>query len=129
MSSDNYSQSPPQFGRIARPKGFLPLNHEVGDANPLATNGKGALIDLIKSRSYTSLGNAGRRPSSIRGRDVSEDEEAAIADVRRRDSDDAQAGEGFKGSEERRLSILLMGPQMRSQRLIGNSNPRYKWGK
>jgi hypothetical protein len=125
MSSDEFSRSPPQWARIARPKGFLPLNHEVGDPNPLATNGKGALIDLIKSRSYTSLSNMNRRPSSIRGRDVTEDEEAGPSDHTRRGSEEV---EGFRSSEERRLSILLMGPQMRSQRLIGNSNPRYKWG-
>jgi len=92
----------------------------------MTTNGKGALIDLIKSRSYTSLSNMNQRPSSIRGRDVTEDEEAGPTDRRRRDCEDV---EGYRKNEDRRLSLVLMGPQMRSQRLIGNSNPRYKWGK
>ena len=29
--------------------------------------------------------------------------------------------------EERRLSAILDTPQMRSMRLIGNANPRYRW--
>ena len=33
----------------------------------------------------------------------------------------------FTNNEERRLSVILNGPHMRSQRLIGNSNPRYRW--
>jgi hypothetical protein len=32
-------------------------------------------------------------------------------------------------AEERRVSIILSGPQMRSMMLIGNSNPRYRWEK
>lgn len=48
---------------------------------------------------------------------------------RRRSWDDGFEERRIPG-EERRLSnaaAVLMTPQMRSQRLIGNSNPRYKW--
>ncbi|KAH6675548.1 hypothetical protein B0J14DRAFT_586737 [Halenospora varia] len=117
MTSDDLSSSPPQFGRIARLKGFLPLNND--DASPLSTHGTGTLNSLIKSRSHTSLQNIHRRPSSLRGpRDG------------RRNSRELADGEDFRRSitsEERRLSVILNGPQMRSQRLIGNSNPRYRW--
>jgi hypothetical protein len=30
-------------------------------------------------------------------------------------------------AEDRRVSIIMSGPQMRSMMLIGNSNPRYRW--
>jgi len=127
--SEEYG-SPPQYGRIARPTGYLPLNTE--DAHPMATNGKGVLNTLIKSRSHTSLTNLHRRPSSFReGRDTPEvfDEENSGLERFRRNSREFDESDDFKRSEERRLSDLLNGPQMRSQRLIGNSNPRYRWEK
>ena len=43
--------------------------------------------------------------------------------------DPERDGDGRRGLE-RRLSAgaqVLMTPQMRSMRLIGNSNPRYQW--
>ena len=128
MSADTYSQSPPQYGRIARLRGFLPLNSE--DGSPMATHGQGTLSSLIKSRSTQSLQTLTRRPSSFRGRDTPEiDEEASLGRTRRRsrgeDSEDFDFD--FRRSDERRLSSVLYGPQMRSQRLIGNSNPRYRW--
>lgn len=120
--------SPPKFGRIAPPLGYLPLNTE--DASPMATHGKGILNSLIKSRSHTSLANLrSRRPSSFReGRETPEafDEENPFERFRRNSRGSDEADE-FKSSEDRRLSVILNGPQMRSQRLIGNSNPRYKW--
>ena len=127
--SEEYG-SPPQYGRIARPTGYLPLNTE--DAHPMATHGKGVLNTLIKSRSHTSLTNLHRRPSSFReGRDTPEvfDEENSGLERFRRNSREFDESDDFKRSEERRLSDLLNGPQMRSQRLIGNSNPRYRWEK
>lgn len=86
----------------------------------LATHGQGVLTSLIRSRSQTSLA-ALRRPSTARGNQVNEDEEVARP---RRSLDDA---DDSRSTDDRRLSALLMGPQMRSQRLIGNSNPRYRW--
>jgi hypothetical protein len=125
--SDEYG-SPPRFGRIARPTGYLPLNIE--DPHPMATHGKGVLNSLIKSRSQTSLTTLHRRPSSFReDRDTPEmfDEATGPFERFRRNSRDFDEPDDFKRSEERRLSVILNGPQMRSQRLIGNSNPRYKW--
>jgi hypothetical protein len=125
--SDEYGSPPRTFGRIARPMGYLPLNTE--DSNPMATHGKGILNSLIKSRSHTSLTALHRRPSSFReGRDTQVfDEEIGPFERMRRNSRDSDEPDDFKRSEERRLSIILNGPQMRSQRLIGNSNPRYRW--
>jgi hypothetical protein len=123
MSSDHYGESPPKFGRIAKLRGFLPLNIE--DASPMATHGNGALSALIKSRSNSSLHNLHQRPS-FRGRDTSDEEEAVQVGRSRRMSRDEEI-EDFRRSDERRLSAVLNGPQMRSQRLIGNSNPRYRW--
>jgi hypothetical protein len=124
--SEEYPQSPPQYGRIPRLRDFLPLNNE--DGSPMATHGKGTLTNLIKTRSFTSLQVLHRRPSSFRdGRDTPEDEEVGTVERFHRDSRDFDEADDFKRSEERRLSAVLNGPQMRSQRLIGNSNPRYRW--
>jgi hypothetical protein len=132
MASDNAQEIPqppspfnPVFGRIPRPNGFLALNEEP---SPMATHGSGTLATLIKNRSTTSLQTMSRcRPSSIRGPDV---EDPSPLDRAHRSSVEFEEDD-FRRSlnEERRLSTILLGPQMRSQRLIGNSNPRYKWGK
>ncbi|PBP18505.1 hypothetical protein BUE80_DR010570 [Diplocarpon rosae] len=120
--SDEYASSPPRHGKIARPRGFLPLSSEDG-ANPMALHGQGALVNLIKSRSSQSLATTHRRLSSaLRNREPDEDEEAG--ERHSREFDDS---EDFMSIDERRLSLILNGPQMRSQRLIGKSNPRYKW--
>lgn len=99
----------------ARP--FLPLN----DENPLSLHSNGALNTLIRSRSNASLHPA-KSFSSVMGDELPDDEEAA---PRRqwphylRQGDDVQ--------HERRASRVFYGRQMRSMRLIGNSNPRYNW--
>jgi hypothetical protein len=64
-----------------------------------------------------------RRPSSFRGGDATEEEETGGSNGGYRDQD----FENFRHNDERRMSAMLNGPQMRSQRLIGNSNPRYRW--
>jgi hypothetical protein len=127
MFADDYSGSPPQYGRIARLRGFLPLNSE--DASPMTTRGQGTLTSLIKSRSNQSLHTMTRRSSSFRGRDTPElDEEAGLLGrVRTNSRGEDFEDFDFRRSDERRLSAVLNGPQMRSQRLIGNSNPRYRW--
>lgn len=118
MSLDN---SPPKFGRIPQLRGFLPLNNE--DASPMATHGLGTLTALIKNRSSSSLYTMHRRASSFRGRDTTDEEEIGGSNGGYRDEE----FENFRHNEERRMSAMLNGPQMRSQRLIGNSNPRYRW--
>ncbi|KIN04776.1 hypothetical protein OIDMADRAFT_39263 [Oidiodendron maius Zn] len=85
----------------------------------MATHGQGVLGALIRTQSNTSLH---RPPSVVWNRATPDDEEHGP----RRLSQDGDI-EDFRRSDERRLSAMLNGPQMRSQRLIGNSNPRYRW--
>ena len=71
--------------------------------------GHGALASLIRNRPAAALGNpfgAGRDDDDVAGDGTDEE-------TPRRD--------------ERRLSALLNSAHMRSMRLIGNSNPRYRW--
>lgn len=118
MTSDTYPASPPHFGRIASLHGFLPLSEEH---SPLATHGSGILTTLLRSRSTASLHKLStRRPSSLIGRDVPDDEESGSHG--RYDNEDY-----YRQNEERRQKEVLNGPQMRSMRLIGHSNPRYRW--
>lgn len=100
--ASTYGTSPFRHGS------FLLLQDEA----PLAPKGHGALASLIKSRSAMSA----HHPPASR------DEEEANGADRRLDDDQSRR-------DERRLSALLNGPQMRSMRLIGNSNPRYQWEK
>ncbi|KAL3417284.1 cation diffusion facilitator 10 [Phlyctema vagabunda] len=120
------SNSPPKHGRIGKLRGYLPLNNE--EASPFSTHGHGTLTALISSRSSASLPSIVRRPSSFRGT-PEPDEEAANGKFRRSSSrtEDDAGEEGRRSGDERRLSSILNTPQMRSQRLIGNSNPRYRW--
>jgi hypothetical protein len=78
----------------------------------------------IKTRSSASLQTMRRRPSSIVIRKEDIDGEPDSEDVEANEEDDFA---NFTNNEERRLSVILNGPYMRSQRLIGNSNPRYRW--
>ncbi|KAK3695201.1 hypothetical protein B0T22DRAFT_97306 [Podospora appendiculata] len=90
--------SPPYPPSQFRRGSFLLLQDEP----PLAPMGHGALASLIRNRPTMSLRHA-----------FSRDEEDSTDDEQRR--------------EERRMSAVLNGPHMRSMRLIGNSNPRYRW--
>lgn len=130
--SESYSKSPPSYGRIPRPRGWIALSSDE-TPSPFTTHGTGTLTNLIKSRSHTSLANLHRRPSSFRGGrdtpDVEDEEDTnGFERLRRESTRDVEEGDDFRRSEERRMSLVLNGPHMRSQRLIGNSNPRYKWG-
>jgi hypothetical protein len=128
MSSSGHEGSPPKFQHyLPHLRGFLPLN----DDSPLSTPGNQALNSLLRARSLgsnTSLHKLGsRRPSSVhRGYGDDHDEEASPG-LERRFS--RQPREGDDPTYERRANELLNGPQMRSMRLIGNSNPRYNWKK
>lgn len=117
------ASSPPKasYGRIARFKGFLPLNDEP---SPMATHGSGTLSSLIRVRSHTSLSSAAHRRQSMARDALDPDEEAGSLEfaARRPWEDDP-----YRLNLERRASEVLMTPQMRSMRLIGNSNPRYRW--
>ncbi|KAK0633347.1 hypothetical protein B0T14DRAFT_575325 [Immersiella caudata] len=89
--------SPPSYPSDFRRGSFLLLQ----DDPPLAPRGHGALTSLIRGRSL------GPSPSL-------------------RDEEDG-SGNNPGGGGERRLSAILNAPHMRSMRLIGNSNPRYRW--
>ncbi|KAJ4418563.1 hypothetical protein N0V85_001396 [Neurospora sp. IMI 360204] len=81
-----------------------------------APKGHSALAALIRNRPGVSLPN----PLNPKARD---DEEAlAGLGAERRLVDDEPPRR-----DERRMSAVLNGPHMRSMRLIGNSNPRYRW--
>jgi hypothetical protein len=81
----------------------------------LAPKGHSALVSLIRSQSTASLQN-------LLGKD--EERVSDWSAFRSLENED-----GHIGSEERRMSVVLNGPQMRSMRLIGSSNPRYRWGR
>ena len=107
------SPRPPSH-RLGSLKGYLPLND-----TSVATRGQW-LPSLLQNRSYTSLREASDR-ASVRGAS--------------QDPDDDAGTEG-DSSMRRRLSTfstrstrddLLNTPQMRSMRLIGDSNPKYDW--
>lgn len=102
--------------RIANSKLFLPLQNE---GSAISTRGQ----------HLPSLFN--RRPSTVRSSErgrrgsISEDEE---------DLESGRQGGmiNYDSDSDRRHSVgasILNTPQMRSMRLIGNSNPRYKWEK
>jgi cation diffusion facilitator family transporter len=99
--------------RLANSKLFLP-----NEATAISTRG----------HQLPSLLNKTRRPSTIRS------SERRGSDT---DDEDLEAYRNglampYDRDSDRRSSIgahVLNTPQMRSQRLIGNSNPRYKWEK
>ena len=107
--------SPNKTYRIGALSGFIPLNEEP---NVVSTRGQ-RLPGLISSRSTASFLHPGvfnQRQDSF----VAKDEETSVApESGRRPSTIARAGS--IGPE------VLATPQMRSMRLIGNSNPRYRW--
>jgi hypothetical protein len=117
--AESYGTSPPKYGRIDRLRGFLLLNPEP---NPMTTHGSGTLTNLIRSRSTASLHTITRRPGSVAGRDSAAEEEGAQDTPQRRSFDAEDAWQAAP-----RRASLLNDPRMRSQRLIGNSNPRYRW--
>jgi cation diffusion facilitator family transporter len=107
--------SPPRPAhRLGGLSSFIPLNEE----SPLSTRGQ-RLPDLLQQRSSTPFGLRDRRSSFARS-----DEEA------RGPRDELPRPSVLGEVDARRMSLgpeILMTPQMRSMRLIGNSNPRYKW--
>ena len=113
------SSSPPRNPsfRIAPPHHFLSLSETTGILSPRGQT----LPALIGSRSATNL-----RPSRRMSSQSTEDFESDYGE-RPRTSED-----GLWQTSSRKSSIapeVLLTPQMRSMRLIGNSNPRYRWGR
>ncbi|KIW96637.1 uncharacterized protein Z519_02028 [Cladophialophora bantiana CBS 173.52] len=117
-----------QLGALSN---FIPLSEE-----PSAVSTRGQrLPSLIQNRSTTSLFTLQRRPPTRRGSVAShrssDDEEHGPPE----DYFDSFAGGRWRPStpseiDPRRMSLgpeILMTPQVRSMRLIGQSNPRYHW--
>ncbi|KAI1383354.1 uncharacterized protein F4822DRAFT_420334 [Hypoxylon trugodes] len=133
MSYDNsasrLSSSDPRRGFAGFTKGsFLLLQDD--NPPPISPRGQGALAHLLKSRSYGSLHNYG---STWRGAvpNALEDEESGLLPtmMSRPPSESDDESHRRPQVDERRLSQILNGSHMRSMRLIGNSNPRYKWAR
>ena len=101
---------------------FLPLNEEAA----ISTRGQ-RLPSLIQSRSSNALSTLGRyrsRVNSLQSSGTGDDEARPAQDERRRST--------LNEIDARRMSVnadILNTPQIRSMRLIGNSNPRYRWQK
>ncbi|KAH7034911.1 uncharacterized protein B0I36DRAFT_360372 [Microdochium trichocladiopsis] len=108
--------------RNGRRRSFLILQD---DPPPLSPRGQGTLSHLIRNRSQSSLHHYGStwRHSSASG--VSDDEENTLSPFLTNDSDASERRHA--PSDERRMNDVLHSEQMRSMRLIGNSNPRYRW--
>lgn len=117
--ADSAFGRPPSV-RISNLRGFLPLSDDL-----VSTRGQ-TLPSLIQNRSSASLkdlrGSFGPRRygnhsyESDEELDVERDEEGSIKETR--------IGVNRRMSN---VSQVLNTPQMRSMRLIGNSNPRYQW--
>lgn len=100
------------------------------DTNAISTRGQN-LPALMHVHSHSSLSGLSRRPSTLRSRERRGSQSS--------NEDDLESYRhgltmpwGDRDRDEHRASIvasILNTPQMRSQRLIGNSNPRYKWEK
>jgi len=122
--------SPPDIrGSLAFRHGSFLLLQEDSTAGPLASKGHGALASLIRNRSTASLHTVSRAASV---REMPRDEEEAAlgnpnADWHVFRMRDDMADEPTRRAEDRRMSAILNTPQVRSMRLIGNSNPRYRW--
>lgn len=147
--------TPSKPHRIAPLKGFLPLVEDTSlstrgqhlpgllasSSSPIGPSKSSSNVAAMKGwqarRRRSSLGDsdapARRSTESDRPRLQAESpthlNAQVDAEVQRRLSGVLGWGGGDE-ADERRMSMaanVLMTPQMRSQRLIGNSNPRYRW--
>ncbi|KAI8940854.1 hypothetical protein NX059_002115 [Plenodomus lindquistii] len=101
----------PSLPRIASSKLFLP----VADSSALSTRGQ-HLPTLLSRRPSTIRSNE-RRGSETDEEDLESFRHSGLSMPYDRDTDRRNSAGAH----------VLNTPQMRSQRLIGNSNPRYKW--
>ncbi|KAH6648306.1 cation efflux family protein [Truncatella angustata] len=123
-SNEDQSNLSRSLSRGSHPplKGALLVLQDDGPPQFLA-RGHGTLTHLIRNRSHSSLQNYGstrRFSGALDGSDIESSTEAM--GLHGPGSDD-----GRSLYEERRLSAVLMSRPVRSMRLIGNSNPRYRW--
>lgn len=122
MSSPSAPSTP---GRSVRRPSLLAQDESH---NPLGTR-SGALQSLIRSRSVQSIPSIANsfhsitKPPFWAGPD--DEETASPRGVAGRPADNDEIA--LLLADERRLTQLLNGPQHRSLKLIGRSNPRYFW--
>ena len=118
---------PPNY-RIGTLRGFLPLSSESVSVSPRGQK----LSSLIQSRSSASLRDVRAQLNQRKG-SVHPDDGDANPDTEQdgERSDQSPPSQRYGGPERftSNASEILMTPQMRSMRLIGNSNPRYQWEK
>lgn len=116
---------------------FIPLNEESPGA--VSTRGQ-RLPGLIQTRSSTSLFTLPNKrrhtPATVRRSSITSHHSDTAADEEHGILDDFEPLRKRRSSpmeiDSRRMSLgpeILMTPQMRSMRLIGQSNPRYHWHK
>lgn len=102
-------------------RNYLPVPDDT-----VSTRGQ-RLSSLIRDRSFTSLKDLRAQYAQRRLSMYNDDEEQGFE----RGSDGTGEERNGRGSKNPRKmsdgSQILMTPQMRSMRLIGNSNPRYQW--
>ncbi|CAK3935042.1 Metal tolerance 7 [Lecanosticta acicola] len=142
MDRPAQQQSVPKLYRISTLREFLPLSSDERDSSLASARGSN-MAGLIQASSATNL--AGMRSKWLpRRNSISAAEMPALR--QRSDSESSHgldpasksashnpggvAGWGGGDDHSRRMSYaaeVLMTPQVRSQRLIGNTNPRYRW--
>jgi divalent metal cation (Fe/Co/Zn/Cd) transporter len=146
-TSDEQQQQQQQIGRTHYRLGglstFIPLNEEEAALGQPALGQPRTqrLPSLFQTRSTTSLFNYERRieqPAALKRRSSFHSASSVDEDPERGLDDELPSmGEGSPlrrrithDTDPRRMSLgpeILNTPQMRSMRLIGNSNPRYRW--
>lgn len=119
-------------GGLHRKGTYLVLQDEAPPT--FSPRGQGTLAHLIRNRSHSSLQGYGTTTwrQGTGGFDAADLEahphEAHAGSVSGSGGDD-DAMSRRSLFEDRRLSAVLMSRPVRSMRLIGNSNPRYRWEK
>ena len=125
------SPDPPSYVRLGTLGGFLPLN----DITTITTRGQ-KLSGLIQQRSSNNINSLKKRQQIRLGGESDEEDqdgERNQDEVDSRSKGLSPAKNSRYATSERRgsgvsdIEQVLNTPQMRSMRLIGNSNPRYQW--
>ena len=115
--------SPPRF-----PLNYFRKGHFVLDQDDQPGLGQGTLGHLLRrNHSYGSIHKHGGswRPAIPGSHD--DEESGLLHSLSATEHDDLRSPRSL--SEERRMSQVLNSTQMRSMRLIGNSNPKYNWAR
>ncbi|KAI1780135.1 hypothetical protein F4818DRAFT_401934 [Hypoxylon cercidicola] len=132
MSLDNsisrLSSSDPRRGHNHFPKSS-PLSLQGESPPSMSPRGQSTLTHLLRSRSYGSLHNYGSTWRGAIPNGPSDEESALLQPMGYPRSEPDDDEHRRPQVDERRLSQLLQSTPMRSMRLIGNSNPLYRWAR